>query len=121
MSEFDKWYQHWRVYLEPAYRALETKEFARRAWELAQPQWQTIETIQFPEMKPDECTQWAATDSILLFDPEVGVAQEGFAEISQSYEDGAPIEHRYVVGDGNTLISATHWMPLPNPPADYRR
>src|SRR5690625_4679090 len=44
MTEFKKWLDHNKLYLEAAYKVLDMEEYTLRAWERAQPQWQPCET-----------------------------------------------------------------------------
>ena len=123
MTEFKKWLDHNKLYLEAAYKVLDMEEYTLRAWELAQPQWQPIETAPkgvYSLHKDDP--EWVDPPRILLSTPE-GVVTAYW----DYYYDGGVGGHGYRgnetawVTDGGELVediydTPMYWMPLPQPP-----
>lgn len=116
MTEFKKWLDHNKLYLEAAYKVLDMEEYTLRAWELAQPQWQPIETA--PEGGP-----FLVYGGLLggdLFDDV-----ENLEVVKVSGRDADDVNFKksdavFEVADadyyGVWVVNPTHWMPLPQPP-----
>jgi len=95
MTKFKKWLDHNKLYLEAAYKVLDMEEYTLRAWELAQPQWQPIETA------PQDGTKFL----LLGMNNEISFCR-WHEEVGAWCYGGliGPVDHECL------------WMPLPQPP-----
>ena len=99
MTKFKEWLDHNRPYLEAAYKALDMEGYTLRAWELAQPQWQPIETA--PENTLIIVRNW---------DGHIWeVTLEAHCEEEKNW---------YLHDETLLNIDPTHWMPLPEAPKE---